>query len=353
MGTACAVAIEKDVFPLAVMARLKETAALVARLRSKNHVGICHRFQPMRGTNPAGMVSSQNLVEFTMDKKEVTRPDWFKLLETIIEEPGKLGDYYWAFRNYSLANQALAVAQLIERNVDIGPIASFNAWKKKGRSVVKGQKAIGLWMPITIKGKSSEEDEGSVVVQDGMPRRIFVMRNNWFSFAQTQPDPNADPSDAPAEEEKPNLDWNQSLALEALGISMKPFAHVNGNTQGFARPQLNEVAVSPVAPFPLKTLFHEMAHCLMHGDDMEFVCETDLNKAVKEVEAESVAYLCCAALSLSGLDEARGYIQHWLAHAPSRDVLTKSSGRIFSAADRILKAGLPQPQKAEVETASA
>lgn len=66
-----------------------------------------------------------------MEKKEVTRPDWLMLLETILTQPGKLGDYYWAFHKYSLGNQALAVAQLCEREVDIGPIASFNAWKKR------------------------------------------------------------------------------------------------------------------------------------------------------------------------------------------------------------------------------
>ena len=38
---------------------------------------------------------------------------------------------------------------------------------------------------------------------------------------------------------------------------------------------------------------------------------------LEECEAESVALLCCAALDLPGVDEARGYIQRWLAKANS------------------------------------
>jgi len=57
---------------------------------------------------------------------------------------------------------------------------------------------------------------------------------------------------------------------------------------------------------------------------------------IREVEAESVAYICCAHLGLPGLDEARGYVQNWLADAPITD---KSAQRIFGAAEKILKAG--------------
>ncbi|RMA56436.1 hypothetical protein C8C96_4853 [Acidovorax sp. 100] len=309
--------------------------------------------------SPLGEVSPR-FSEITMEKKEVTRPDWMELLETILTKPGLLGDYYSAFHNYSVGNQIIAVLQLLERGVPIGPIASFNAWKKKGRSVMKGQKAIGLWMPITVNGKGKSKDDDDEPTPPGMPRRIFVMRNNWFSLAQTQPDPRAaeqgESSGAVEEQAEPEIQWDQSLALRNLSVTMEPFEKVNGNVQGYAYSSERRVAVSPIAAFPHKTLFHELAHCELHGDVVEgFVCEDDLTQAVKEVEAESVAFICCASLNLPGLDYSRGYVQHWLAHAGSRDVLKKSAGRIFSAADRILKAGFAQPEKvaAEPEAANA
>ena len=85
--------------------------------------------------------------------EKTNRPDWLKLFESILVEPGRIGDHYRAFHNYSLGNQALAVEQLAGRGIQISPIASFNAWKAKGRKVMKGQKAIGLWMPVTLKQK--------------------------------------------------------------------------------------------------------------------------------------------------------------------------------------------------------
>lgn len=288
-----------------------------------------------------------------MEKKEVTRPDWMKLLNTILEKPGLLGDYYSAFHNYSVGNQIIAVLQLLERGVDIGPIASFNAWKKKGRSVMKGQKAIGLFMPITVNGKGKSNDDDGEPSVPGLPRRIFVMRNNWFALAQTQPDPRAAVEDdsgevqtTPQEYEEPEIKWDQSLALRNLGVHLEPFEKVNGNMQGYAYSSQRRIAISPIAAFPFKTLFHELAHCELHGDVVDgFVCGDELDQAVKEVEAESVAYICCASLNLPGLDYSRGYIQLWLSYAGSHDVLKKSAGRIFSAADRILKAGFAQPAK--------
>jgi len=61
-------------------------------------------------------------------------------------------------------------------------------------------------------------------------------------------------------------------------------------------------------------------------------------KDVKEVQAESVAFILCSILGLPGLDESRGYIQHWLNGA---DVTEKTAQQIFTAADKILKAGQP------------
>ena len=295
-----------------------------------------------------------------MEKVEVKRPDWTALLESVLTEPGRLGDYYRAFHNYSLGNQAIAVEQLCARGIDISPIASFNAWKEKGRSVMKGQKAIALWMPIVLKGKSKggegEVGQGSEVIIDGLPsRRIFVMRNNWFAFSQTQPDPHGDaPSETPPV--LPEISWNKDQALANLGITEEPFAHVDGNCQGFARPTLKQIAVSPLAAFPFKSRFHELAHCLLHvTEDVEMVCGIDLAKDLKEAEAESTAFLCCAALGLPGLAESRGYVQSWLSSTVSREQFKKSAGRVFSAADKILKAGLIEiaPQDADTEKATA
>src|SRR5215470_12740545 len=80
-----------------------------------------------------------------------------RLLEEAVSKPGVLMRAYSLFHQYSLGNQILAYLQAIERDIPLGPIASFNRWKEKGRYVKKGQKAITLCMPVTCKRTVREQ----------------------------------------------------------------------------------------------------------------------------------------------------------------------------------------------------
>jgi hypothetical protein len=60
---------------------------------------------------------------------------------------------------------------------------------------------------------------------------------------------------------------------------------------------------------------------------------------IREVEAESVALICCETLGLEGAEFCRGYIQHWLR--AEKEIPNHSAARIFAAATSILKAGTP------------
>jgi hypothetical protein len=58
---------------------------------------------------------------------------------------------------------------------------------------------------------------------------------------------------------------------------------------------------------------------------------------LREVEAESVALICCETLGLEGAEFCRGYIQHWLK--AEKEIPNRNAVRIFSAVTSILKAG--------------
>lgn len=288
-----------------------------------------------------------------MEKKTAfPRPDWLKMIETILTEPGRIGDYYHAFHNYSLGNQALAVEQLLMRDIEVSPIASFKAWKEKGRCVKKGEKAIGLWMPFRPRKPDESETKGKkrslapqASLADGPKepmgtRMAFMMKNSWFALSQTELDPNSNVVAVDAT--PPKMGWDTTSALVSLGIEEVPFASVRGNTQGWALPAEKRIAISPLAVLPHKTRFHEIAHCILHSSEIvEMVDGSQLVPSIREAEAESVAFLCCSALHLPGLAEARGYVQSWLgANSADRELYKKSAARIFSTADKILKAGL-------------
>ncbi|WP_205617446.1 ArdC-like ssDNA-binding domain-containing protein [Pelomicrobium methylotrophicum] len=272
----------------------------------------------------------------------VTRPDWGKLFSSILAEPGRLGEYYSLFHSYSLGNQALAMFQMTLRGIPIGPISSFNGWKKLGRRVRKGEKAIALWMPV-VKKEVVQKDDGT---EEERTRRFFIMKNHWFALAQTEPIDPENPGTVPTPE---TPEWDRATALANLGITEVPFEHTDGNCQGFARPDKLEIAINPLAAMPWKTTFHEIAHCLLHSKRAEaaFVDGGVIDASIEEAEAEAVAFLCCATLGLPGLEEARGYVQSWLgSSAKAEEFAKKSASRVFAAADKILKAGAASKEEA-------
>lgn len=270
------------------------------------------------------------------------RPDWGKLFWQMLEQPGKQAEYYGLFHRYSLGNQALAIVQMEERGIPVGPISSFNGWKKLGRRVKKGEKALALWMPV-VKTEEVEKEDGT---RESRTRQFFIMKNFWFALAQTEPiNPDAEVINVVVEAP----DWDKPRALETLGITEVPFDHVDGNVQGYARPESAVIAINPVAAMPWKTIFHELAHCLLHTNEAMKSDGATLDRGIEEAEAEAVAYLCCACLGLPGLDESRWYVQDWLGSIERREEFKKSASRVFAAADRILKAGSTTVSKEEVE----
>jgi len=125
-------------------------------------------------------------------------------------------------------------------------------------------------------------------------------------------------------------------ALCALHITRTPFDELNGNIQGFAHGR--EIAVNPVAALLHKTTFHEIAHIVLgHTASEKLVDSEHTAQHIREVEAESVALICCETLGLEGADFCRGYVQHWLKN--ETEIPNQSAARIFAAATSILKAG--------------
>jgi len=230
------------------------------------------------------------------------------------------------------------------RGLEPGPLASFNKWKELGRRVKKREKALTLCMPIQIKCREwDEKRQESGLVQDQPEtvgsRTVFVYKRNWFVLSQTEGTPFT-PETPPA--------WNKEVALPALGIREEPFASIDGNCQGYAT-RTKTVAISPIAVLPSKTLFHEIAHIVLgHIGEGGFSDGEVPVRSLREVEAESVALLCCEALGLEGAKFCRGYIQNWLA---GETIPEKSAQRIMGAAATILKAGVQSARPAEDQVA--
>jgi antirestriction protein ArdC len=268
------------------------------------------------------------------------------MLEEAVSNPGILHEAYSRFWNYSLANQILALLQCHARSLEPGPLASFNKWKELGRRVKKGEKALTLCMPLRIKCKEWDEQRREAgLVEDSSGnagyRTVFVYRRNWFVLSQTEGAPYT-PEPIPT--------WDKEAALAALNIRQEPFTGIDGNCQGYAT-QKRTVAVSPVAGLPWKTLFHAVAHIVLGHVGQGGLSDGETpERSLREVEAESVALLCCDTLGMEGSAFCRGYIQSWLA---GDGIPEKSAQRIMGAAATILRAGVPAPRLTEETTGGA
>ena len=256
--------------------------------------------------------------------------EWSVILIDAVSKPGVIADAYSRFWYYSVGNQFLAMWQCHERGIEPGPINTFLGWKDCGRFVKKGEKAITLCMPVTVKAKKPEPVPAGGTDEEGEQETFtrFVYRPHWFVLCQTEGKEYV-PQSLP--------EWQEERALASLGITRIAFDHPDGNVQGYATGRT--VTVSPIAFEPHRTLFHELAHVVLgHTDESRMVDEEGTPRNLLEVEAESVALICGESLGLTGAEFSRGYIQHYLR---SQTIPEKSAHRIFKAADTILRAGRP------------
>ena len=263
-----------------------------------------------------------------------------RLLADAVKTPGTLSSAYRQFWSYSVGNQLLAWFECLSRRLQPGPIHTFAGWLELGRHVKKGEKAITLCMPVKVKRKrrsgkvegpcpidaDADDDREEQVSTETMT--LFTFKPRWFVLSQTDGDPYA-PTELP--------EWSEARSLQALSIERIEFNHPDGNCQGFARQR--QVAVSPIAFLPHKTLFHELAHVVLgHTSEGQLDDHDRTPRSLREVEAESVALICCESLDLPGAADCRGYIQHWLEGST---IAEQSAQKIFKAADAVLKAGYP------------
>jgi hypothetical protein len=252
------------------------------------------------------------------------RIEWRRLLEEALTVEGSILGVYDRFHDYSLANVVLFRAQGIRE-----PVASFSRWKALGRHVMRGAHAKEVIVPVLVNEPAPPDEEPRQEKRERVARLIgFKVVRAVFALSDTD-GPEPPPVELPG--------WDMQTALTKLGIRQAPFDETNGNVQGWSRGA--EIAISPVAVRPTKTLMHELGHVVL-GHTLPHAYEDyATHRGIKEFQAEAVAYL--AMNELGQLDEemastSRGYIQHWLANEQPPD---KAIQQVFTATDRILRAG--------------
>jgi hypothetical protein len=198
------------------------------------------------------------------------------------------------FHRYSFGNCLLIATQCPEAT----QVAGFHAWRKMGRFVRKGEKALFILAPMVYKAS----DEAT----DNDPERV-IRGFKWvgvFDVSQTDGD------DLPQvchrlTGDDPNGIYGRLVAVaQSLGFTVHDVP-IPGEANGECSHQTKtiRIEVTNTAAQRAKSLAHEIAHAILHAEYSD--------RALAELEAESVAWVICQSLGLDTSDYSFGYVASW------------------------------------------
>lgn len=211
------------------------------------------------------------------------------------------------FNNYSLNNLFLIVAQ----KKDASAVASFNAWKKLGRHVQKGQKALKIWAPYQVTRKDEKGqpvlDKKGQEVKDTRFRLVPV-----FDVSQTEgkelPQPIYELEGT--HQDYANLYRAAKETAAAKGVRLE-ISKEQMEAHGYYSPSENKIVIRAGMSEreTLSTIFHEMAHADLHNP--KALEGQKLTRTNKELQAESVAYVVANHYGLDTSSYSFGYLANW------------------------------------------
>jgi antirestriction protein ArdC len=230
------------------------------------------------------------------------------------------------FHKYSFGNTLLI---LLQTQGQATRVAGFHAWRKLGRHVRKGEKAIWILAPMTRKvcddeHHDQERAEGARVLMGFKPVTVF-------DLAQTDGEPLPEIATRLQGDDPLGVYGDLERVAESIGFSVED-ADFDGGKNGDCNFAENRIRVrAGNAPAQrVKTLAHEIAHALLH--------EGFTDRALAELEAESVAYVVCASEGIESDDYSFGYVAGWSGGGDEAIAAIRTAGgRIQQAAESILE----------------
>jgi hypothetical protein len=273
--------------------------------------------------------------------------DWLRFLSL----QAKLHVYSPANCLLIAAQHAQAYANGLVDDPDPGYVGGFVLWRSLGRSVEHGQHGYVVLAPCRYDRKVAVDAEGNVrrlgrdeTVADGETTETRGMLTGFraehvFSVHQTCGAELPEPS-------RPQLLVGEAPAglgaavlglIEGngFGVDTVPDAGAIGGANGrtswdprvvVVRADMDDAAV-------VKTLIHEAAHVLLHGNSPgQF-----LARPLKEVEAESVAYVVAAAHGMATDGYSFPYVATWAGDDGAK-AIQATQARVARAARIIIDA---------------
>lgn len=213
------------------------------------------------------------------------------------------------FHNYSPLN----IQMILKQNPNASYVASFKKWKDEfSRSVNKGEKALRIFAPITVKKRDPKTNE-PLLDKDGNEQTYTSFKLvPVFDVSQT------DGKELPkpvyelkgSYQDYGNLYKSAKEVSEANGVRIS-FSENTKGAKGYYSPVSNEIVIKKglSEQHTLKTIFHEMAHSDLHNFEKQ--AENKFNSSTAELQAESVAFVVSSHYGLDTSEYSFGYLAGW------------------------------------------
>jgi hypothetical protein len=207
---------------------------------------------------------------------------------------------------YSFGNQLLIAMQ----RPDATYVAGFRAFLELNRCVRKGERAIRIFAPMSVRDRDERAAEGTAGAKGDEPRRMVFRAVPVFDLSQTESLPGTEPVPLapPCQPIEGSSHAHLLTPLQGLagelgyGVTPRP---LDGSADGWCDSRKHEVVLNSTLPAnaQVRVLVHEIAHALGVG-------YRDYGRHLAEVLVDTVTDIVCSVgLDVSG--SSVPYVAGW------------------------------------------
>ncbi|TCO37623.1 hypothetical protein EV646_12310 [Kribbella antiqua] len=280
-----------------------------------------------------------------MNNARVSAEDLHRVLEAEVrklrsgEEWTRWLDAAALFPRYGFGNVVLITLQMPEASW----VAGFKAWGKLGRRVKAGR-GIKILAPIHARPKteSAEQPEQPAVVEGTDAQLVgFRVTTVWdITHTVGAPIPQP-PTPAPVVGTAPVGLWD-ALAREvgASGFTLSRRS-TGDDSEGFTDYVEREIVIGDRLDdvTAVARLAHEVGHLRMHSPAEDAGAGNIMCRGVREVEAESVAYIVLAHHGLTVDGSSFPYVAGWASTVDEKEperVIKATGARVVNTARQLI-----------------
>jgi len=208
---------------------------------------------------------------------------------------------------YSFHNQLLIAMQ----RPDATYVAGFRAFLALNRCVRKGERAIRILAPMSVRVRDGEAAAHAADAGEQQARRTVFRSVAVFDVSQTNPLPGTEPIDLSPPGEPIAGDSHayllaplEDLAMElGFSVSHRP---VEGSAEGWCDSANRMIVVNNLisANARVRVLVHEIAHALGVGYE-------DYGRRRAEVLVDTVTFVVCGSVGLDTSGSSVPYVAGW------------------------------------------